>query len=134
VKAKVSVYVGSNIARTHKDFVLTPVRGSGPGGQHRNKNFTGMRIKDKQTGLVSEATEHKSQEQNKRAAFLRLSQKLILHYQREEAKLAVPEAEAQVGRYIRTYDQHKNVVIDHVTNKKSDYQTIVEKGEIERMW
>ena len=54
------------------DFIVTPIRGSGPGGQNKNKNFTGRRITHKHTGLYAEATDSKSSEQNLKNAFLRL--------------------------------------------------------------
>jgi protein subunit release factor A len=57
---------------TKKDLVIEPTRGSGPGGQHRNKNFTGVRITHPPSGAIGEATDSKSQETNKRNAFLRM--------------------------------------------------------------
>jgi hypothetical protein len=57
---------------TAKDFEETHVRGSGPGGQHRNKTSTGVRLRHRASGAVAEATEHKSQEQNRREAWKRV--------------------------------------------------------------
>lgn len=54
------------------DLIITPTRGSGPGGQHRNKNYTGIRIEHPASGAVAEATDSKSQEDNRRAAFRRM--------------------------------------------------------------
>lgn len=48
------------------------IRGSGPGGQHRNKNSTGVRLTHRASGARGEATDSKSQEQNKANAFKRL--------------------------------------------------------------
>lgn len=57
---------------TAKDFEETHIRGSGPGGQHRNKTSTGVRLRHRASGAVAEATEHKSQEQNRREAWKRI--------------------------------------------------------------
>ena len=57
---------------TKADFEETHIRGSGPGGQHRNKTSTGVRLRHKASGAVGEATDSKSQDQNRRAAFNRL--------------------------------------------------------------
>lgn len=57
---------------TKKDFKVQTFRGSGPGGQHRNKKDTGVRIIHDESGARGEATEERSQEQNKRIAFRRL--------------------------------------------------------------
>jgi ribosome-associated protein len=45
---------------------------SGPGGQHRNKTETGVRLSHRPTGLVVTATERRSQLQNRGAALERL--------------------------------------------------------------
>ncbi len=57
---------------TAKDFEETHIRGSGPGGQHRNKTSTGVRLRHRASGAVAQATEHKSQEQNRREAWKRI--------------------------------------------------------------
>ena len=57
---------------TKKDFTETHIRGSGPGGQHRNKTSTGVRLVHRASGAVGEATDSKSQAENRVAAFQRL--------------------------------------------------------------
>jgi protein subunit release factor B len=57
---------------TKKDFIFEAIRGSGPGGQHRNKSHTGIRITHKASGASIAATDSKSQSINKRNAFSRL--------------------------------------------------------------
>lgn len=57
---------------TKKDFTETHIRGSGPGGQHRNKTSTGVRLVHRASGAVGEATDSKSQAENRVAAFRRL--------------------------------------------------------------
>jgi hypothetical protein len=48
----------------------------GPGGQHRNKAATGVRLRHPATGLAATATERRSQAQNRREALLRLRRRL----------------------------------------------------------
>lgn len=55
-------------------FELQPFKGSGKGGQHRNKVETAMRIVHKPSGAFAESQEFKSQAQNKKAAFKRLTE------------------------------------------------------------
>lgn len=48
------------------------VKASGPGGQHRNKRETGVRLAHMPSGIVVMATERRSQLQNLEVAFERL--------------------------------------------------------------
>lgn len=52
--------------------------GGGPGGQHRNKSATGVRLAHGPTGVVVTATERRSQLQNRAAALARLRARLAL--------------------------------------------------------
>lgn len=55
---------------------ITRFKGSGPGGQNRNKRETGIRIKHIESGVVVSATERRSQGQNLSTAFERLKTRL----------------------------------------------------------
>jgi ribosome-associated protein len=50
--------------------------GSGPGGQHRNKTESGVRLSHPPTGVTVTATERRSQLQNRGAALERLRARL----------------------------------------------------------
>ena len=58
---------------TAKDFDWTPIRSGGPGGQHRNKVETGIRVSHKPSGAKAEAVEERSQLMNRREAFRRIT-------------------------------------------------------------
>lgn len=51
-------------------------RGSGPGGQHRNRRETAVRLTHLPSGVVVTATERRSQLQNIELAYERLAQRL----------------------------------------------------------
>jgi ribosome-associated protein len=49
---------------------------SGPGGQHRNKTESGVRLTHRPTGITVTATERRSQAQNRGEALARLRERL----------------------------------------------------------
>lgn len=58
---------------TAKDFEIQTFRCGGPGGQAQNKLESGVRIVHAASGATGESREHRSQLQNKKAAFERLT-------------------------------------------------------------
>ncbi|EPS57411.1 hypothetical protein M569_17407, partial [Genlisea aurea] len=53
-------------------------KASGPGGQHRNKRESAVRIKHLPTGIIAQASEDRSQHKNRAAALSRLRTLLAL--------------------------------------------------------
>jgi len=59
---------------TKKDLVIETYRGSGAGGQHRNKTDSAVRITHPASGAVGKSEDQRSQYQNKRVALKRLTE------------------------------------------------------------
>lgn len=65
----------------------------GPGGQHRNKVETGVRLTHRASGVVVNATERRSQSANREAAFERMAEKLTeMQRERKPRRATRPSA------------------------------------------
>ena len=64
-----------SLSKDKKDFIVQPFKGSGKGGQKRNKTMSACRIIHPASGAISECQEERSFEQNKQRAFERLLEK-----------------------------------------------------------
>jgi protein subunit release factor B len=78
---------------------IEPFNPGGPGGQHRNKTETGIRIRHLPTGVAVTATERRSQHQNRQAALDRLRARLLRRASRPKPrKKTVPSGAARRRR------------------------------------
>lgn len=77
------------------DCDVRRTRRSGPGGQHRNKVETAVVIEHRPTGLFAEASERRSQEENRQQAIHRLRLNLALRVRRP---IAAPFAPSPLWR------------------------------------
>ena len=75
-----------------KSCELTAGRGSGPGGQNRNKVETAIRIKHLPSGVIASATERRHKEQNRKQALMRLRVKLAVAVREPVDPGALPSA------------------------------------------
>ncbi len=83
---------------------LRTQRRSGPGGQHRNKTSSGVFLTHRATGIVGEATERRSQAQNRSVACSRLRFRLAVEVRtlsvldQSETGAVVSEPEATIRK------------------------------------
>lgn len=72
---------------------------SGPGGQHRNRAKTGVRLRHKPSGVIVTATETRSQSTNLEKAYDRLQKRLEkLNLPRKKRKRTKPSKAARERR------------------------------------
>src|SRR5262245_28986713 len=73
---------------------ITAFKSSGPGGQHKNKTESAIRIKHLPTGIIVVATESRSQIKNRELAWQRLIEKLARRRQKRKPRLQTQPSRA----------------------------------------
>lgn len=90
---------------TIDDCEVQTFRSGGKGGQHQNKTESGVRVIHHDSGARGESREHRSQLQNKRAAFTRMVETPKFQSYIKLRLYGVGRAEAEVARALeRTQD------------------------------
>jgi protein subunit release factor B len=88
-----------------RDCEISFFRASGPGGQHRNKTETAVRVVHLPTGTTCAATEERSQTRNREKALERLREKLVRKFKprkpRRETKVPRSAKENRLEEKIR---------------------------------
>jgi peptide chain release factor 1 len=109
---------------TYQDVTIETARGSGPGGQKRNKTESCVIVTHKATGLAVRIDNERSQSQNKAMAMKVLAARLYEAdrervRQAKEADRKQQVGTGQRGDKVRTYRTQDDQVTDHRTGLKS---------------
>ncbi len=102
-------------------------RGSGAGGQKRNKTSSACRITHVPTGLAATCEAGRSQSQNRATAFKKLCYKLVPLMKAEQVKERYPSTER-----VRTYHERRGKVTDHRTEKDYPYNQVLD-GDLDKL-
>lgn len=102
------------------DVRIDKFRGSGAGGQHRNKTDSAIRLTHLETGVVVKIESERSQHQNKKIAFDLLYSKL-LELKNKDNQMIIDKNKGKDfnidwGYQIRSYVLEQNRIKDHRVN------------------
>lgn len=117
-----------------KDLKIETMRGTGPGGQHRNKTDSACRITHIPTGISAYADE-RSQKHSKKSAMEELERLLLQRRLDEIAKAKKLRRDFAIHNTetIRTYNFDRGIVKDHRSRKTASIKDVLGKGRIELM-
>lgn len=77
-------------------------KGSGPGGQHKNKTLSGVRIVHTPTGTIITATERRSQSLNRVIAIERMEKRLAELRQKKRPRIATKRTRSSKERRLQS--------------------------------
>lgn len=83
------------------DLEITFFKSTGPGGQHKNKRETAVRIVHLPTGVTVSATEERSQARNREVALERLAEKLERLRRKPKRRVATRPTRASKERRLK---------------------------------
>ncbi len=89
-----------------KDLLVERLKGSGPGGQRRNKRETGIRITHLPTGITVMATEERSQALNLLIARQRLDERLAKLFRKRKKRIPTVISRAARARRLEEKRVH----------------------------
>ena len=114
-------------------LTITFQRGTGKGGQKKNKTSSACRIVHNPTGIMTYCEAHREQSANRDAAFRKLAEKLvpIMKQKISEEKHQDTRPETDANLVVRTYHAIRRLVRDHRIDKKQfDYKKTLD-GELD---
>jgi protein subunit release factor B len=82
------------VAALKDEVEITAFKSGGPGGQHKNKTESAVRIKHLPTGIIVVAAENRSQFKNREMAWERLIEKLVRRRQKRKPRIPTRPSKA----------------------------------------
>jgi peptide chain release factor 1 len=119
------------------DVQVIFTKGSGPGGQNKNKVVTCVELRHTPTG-ISVRIDGRSRLQNEKIAWTELEKRLNDLNNKNKNNQKADIKRSQIGisnrsNKIRTYNEKTDTIINHSNNKKITFRDLY-KGNIEKLY
>jgi peptide chain release factor 1 len=126
----------TDIAIHESEVTLTATKGSGPGGQHKNKVETCVTLRHNSTG-IQVRVDGRSRKKNEQDAWKELTKRVNHFYRTGHLEGQAEERQSQIGIGAdgdkrRTYKVKDGMVTDHITGKSAKLKDIL-RGKIEKL-
>ena len=115
----------------NSDIRIIPIKSGGPGGQHANKNLTGVRLVYSPKNLVLRISKYRSFTQNKQLALNLLKSILYKQYQQQKQQALTQSNISEKMRIVRTYDFTRDTIKSHIYPLKVSKVKNILKGNLE---
>lgn len=113
------------------ELKIERIRGTGPGGQHKNKVATCVRVTHIPTKIVV-VIDGRYQHKNLALALKELERRIEEEKSKAKAKVKKAKRDEAIHntKTIRTYDFKTGIVTDHRSGKKASIKDVLIKGKI----
>ena len=102
-----------DLEQLEREVEITAYQASGPGGQHRNRTYSAIRMTHPPTGITVTASESRSQHRNRKIALQRLHAKLVDHFKPE-----TPRVPTRKGSAVRQRERQERSRMSDKKNKR----------------
>ena len=103
-----------DLEQLEREVEITAYQASGPGGQHRNRTYSAIRMTHPPTGITVTASESRSQHRNRKIALQRLHARLVEHFKPE-----IPRIPTRKSRAVQQRERQER---SRMTDKKNKRQ------------
>lgn len=117
------------------DLKIEYMRGTGAGGQHKNKTESACKLTHIPSGLTSYCQDERSRNANYKKAMKTLEERVagLKESKKADERKKRRDVAIKDNTVVRTYDFSRGVVTDHRTGKSASIKDVLYKGKLDKL-